>query len=505
MIDTLSRRVEQLSTRPVPPPAPPNGDVDVAPEFNPGTGAGAGAGSAGGGGAAMPAAPVGPGTGDDTGAGDEVSAGGSAGPSPTAAQPSSRFNMPAPIPSLRAETRFGPGFEIRTPDDEYSFQFHNLTQFDYRGYEDTPHANIINDRFQSTFGFPRQWWIFSGRLTKPFEYFVVPAFGFDNVNLLDAFLNVNLDSRLQFKIGRYKTPFTYEFYSEPINGLISPERSLFFNNFGLNRDCGLMAWGQLFDKRLDYAAGIFNGDRNFFIDRNSSKDFAGLMNVRPFGAREGSILENFNIGGSVLFGNEFNIPVPRTLRTNVATTGASFFGVPFLGFNNNVIESGDRALWDLHAAWYYRHLSLIAEWGSGFQDYAFSATPGDRTRLPVSGYYVQAGYFLTGETVSNRGMLKPLSDFDISHGRFGTGAVELTSRWSTLNLGSEVFTRGLADPNLWTRDAQLLDLGVNWYWTQYIKLYLGWQHAMFGNPVFLEPGRFQLTNDMYWVRFQVYF
>lgn len=483
MVHSLSGRVEQLS----------------APGAAP-TPAAAGTRAGGSIGAAM----GGPG-GDDSGAGDEVSAGGSAGPSPTAAQPASRFNMPAGVPNLKAETRFGPGFEIRTPDDEYSFQVHNLTQIDLRAYEDTPHANFLQDRYQSTFGLPRQWWIFSGRLTKPFEYFVVPAFGFDNINLLDAFLNVNFDPRLQLKVGRYKTPFTYEFYSGPINGLINPERSLFFNNFGLNRDVGMMAWGQLLEKRMDYAAGIFNGDRNFFIDRNSSKDFAGLINVRPFGKNQGSLLENLNFGGSVLFGNEYNIPVPRTLRTNVATTGSGFYGVPFLGFNTNVIESGDRALWDLHAAWYYNHLSLIGEWASGFQDYALNSSPGNRTRLPISGWYVQAAYFLTGETVANRGQVKPLRNFDLRPGKFGLGAIELASRWSTLSLGREVFDRGLSDPNLWTRDAQTLDVGFNWYWTQYVKAYIGWQHALFGNPVFLEPGRYQLTNDMYWLRFQIYF
>ncbi|MGH2031970.1 hypothetical protein, partial [Acinetobacter baumannii] len=83
-----------------------------------------------------------------------------------------------------------------------------------------------------------------------------------------------------------KTPFTYEFYDLPINGLPNPERSLFFNNFGLNRDLGVMAWGQLFDKRLDYAVGVFNGSRNGFIDTNDSKNVAAYVNFQPFGDQE---------------------------------------------------------------------------------------------------------------------------------------------------------------------------------------------------------------------------
>ncbi|HEU5119066.1 MAG TPA: porin, partial [Isosphaeraceae bacterium] len=186
---------------------------------------------------------------------------GSANKGPSAPAPSPRFEMPAPTPNFPLKNlKFGPGFSFSTEDDEYQFQFHDLTQVDYRGIWDTPKVPLTTGD-QSTFGIPRQWWIFSGRVKKPFEYFLVPSFGFNSVNLLDAFLNIHFDDRLQFKIGRYKTPFTYEFYNSPANGLINPERSLFFNNFGLNRDIGMMAWGQLFQKRLDSAAGIFNGTR----------------------------------------------------------------------------------------------------------------------------------------------------------------------------------------------------------------------------------------------------
>ncbi len=478
MVDRLSTQVETISNQPAAPAVP---------------------GANGG-------APSNPPPGVEGAAGNEGEVlGGSAGEEgPAAPAPTPRFNMPAPNLNLPLKTRFGPGFEMMTEDEEYQFQFHDLTQVDYRGYWDTP-RDVLRDPYNSTFGIPRQWWIFSGRLTKPFEYYVVPAFGFDNVNLLDTFLNIHYDDRLQIKIGRYKTPFTYEFYALPINGLVNPERSLFFNNFGLNRDVGIMAWGKLFDNKFDYAAGIFNGDRNFFADRNSSKDFAGFVNFRPFHDWEGSILENFNVGGSVLFGNQFQTPVPSTLRNNVATTGASFFGVPFLSFNKDVIESGDRAFWDLHTALYYQQLTLIAEWQSGFQDYAHLASPGLRTKQSVESFYVQAGYFLTGETVEARGIVRPLHNFDLRRGKFGLGAIELAGRYSTLNLGKEVFAAGLADPNLWSKYTYIVDAGVNWYWTQYIKMYMGWQHTVFGDPVFLDPGRAQLTNDMLWARFQIYF
>jgi hypothetical protein len=66
-------------------------------------------------------------------------------------------------------------------------------------------------------------------------------------------------------------------------------------------------------------------------------------------------------------------------------------------------------------------------------------------------------------------------------------------------------SNGLADPNLWTNQLHTIDLGVNSYWTQFVKVYLGWQHAAFGNPVLFAPGRMQLTSDPFWLRFQVNF
>ena len=435
------------------------------------------------------------GTGDADNVGSVVGGAGSL--SPTAPTPSARFNMPAPNQSIPLKARFGPGFELMTEDEEYQFQFHDLTQVEYKGYLQGNQNPVVD-----SFDIPRQWWIFSGRLTKPIEYFAVPAFGFNNVNLLDAFINIHYDDRIQFKVGRFKTPFTYEFYSLPINGLISPERSLFFNNFGLNRDIGGQVWGQFFEKRLDYAVGIFNGNPNSYLDTNDSKDVAAFLNFRPFGNQKGSLLENFNFGGSTNFGNRNGSPIPNVLRT---TAGNATSGESFLAYNQDVRESGDRAMWDLHAALYYKHLSLLSEWGSGFQNLAHLANLGNHSRVPVDSFYVQGGYFITGETVSARGALKPLRPFDLRKGKRGPGAIELTSRYDLLQIGQQVFDRGFADPNLWSNRVYTINAGINWYPTQYTKVYLGWEHTEYGDPVQYRPGALQLTNNLFWLRFQVYF
>jgi len=415
--------------------------------------------------------------------------------------PTNRFDSPAVLVNSPGKVKFGPGFEIRTDDDEFFLQFHNLTQLDYRAYQQYNQTPV-----HDTFTIPRQWFMFSGRITKPWGYFVSLANGFDTISLLDVFIDYNLDPRFNLRMGRFKTPFTYEFLVEPVQGLQFAERSVFFNNFAQNRDEGIMPYGRLFDGRVDYAVGIFNGTRNGYLANGDSKFFSGYVNFKPFTKQEGSFLENLNVGGSVFSGNNNNTAlIPQTLRTVVPTAGNNIVGTPFLTFNNNVRESGPQTFWDLHLAYFYKQLAIIGEYGAGFQDYALAATPANRTHLGVQSFYVQGGYLLTGETRSSIGIVKPLKPFDLRKGKRGPGAWEPVVRYQHLDISNQVFSAGLADPNLWANDLYQVDAGFNWHLTQYVKLYFDWVHSEFNNPVLFAPGRRQLTSDAFTVRLQLFF
>ena len=116
--------------------------------------------------------------------------------------------------------------------------------------------------------------------------------------------------------------------------------------------------------------------------------------------------------------------------------------------------------------------------------------------MPVNGYSVQAAYIITGETRTGVGVIDPLRRFDLRPGRFGLGAWEPTARFSDVSLGRQVFTGGLADPNLWTNQAYLIDAGVNWYFNKFVKVYFDWEYAIFGHPVYYGPGHFSKTNRL---------
>ena len=115
-----------------------------------------------------------------------------------------------------------------------------------------------------------------------------------------------------------------------------------------------MAWGELFDRRVEYAVGSFDGARNSYSATHNGQNVMAFLNYRPF-LKTDSPLQNLNIGGSLDYGYQNNPLTPAVLRTSAqvssstltSTGGTNTGNVPFLAFNNNVKELGVREQWDL--------------------------------------------------------------------------------------------------------------------------------------------------------------
>jgi phosphate-selective porin OprO and OprP len=401
---------------------------------------------------------------------------------------------------------FGPGFQFQTEDEEFGLNVHIESQFDARvwGQRDQVPAN-------SGIFLPRQRIFFTGNITKKIEYELAFNRGIGgNVNILNAFVNLHLDDRFELRFGRFFTPFTYDQYAISNYWLPTPERSLYTTNVGLGRQIGVMGWGYLFDKQLDYAAGIFNGSRNSFESLSNGVDFVAFLNGRPFQESESlKFLRFLNVGTSFDIGYQDQAAVPVSFRIGAASPNADNPGLgttPFLILNPNVIEKGDRLLGSVHAAYFYKSLSLIGEWQYGYGGYAASQRAAS-TQIPFGGFYATAGYFLTGEEVERRTRVKPLRPFIPLNAKEerGPGAWELVARVSQLTIGDKIFTAGLANPDLWSNSATTTELGLNWYWNDYVKIYTFWLHGGFGDPVQFRPGGLQKSADMFWLRFQLYF
>jgi phosphate-selective porin OprO and OprP len=398
------------------------------------------------------------------------------------------------------------GFQFQTKDEEFGLQFHLESQLDARIWSQRDQVPANSGLF-----LPRQRIFFNGNITRRIEYEFSINRGLGGaINILNAYVNLHFDDRFEVKIGRFFTPFTYDQYAISNYWLPTPERSLFTTNVGLGRQIGLMGWGYLLNKRLDFAAGIFNGSRNSFESLSNGVDFVAYLNGRPFQESESLGFARFlNLGTSVAVGHQDQPAAPMSFRVGGSSPNSDVPGLgttPFLILNPNVIERGDRLLGSVHAAYFYKGLSLLGEWQYGYGNYA-SLAHGSPTQVPLAGFYVSGGYFLTGEDVQQRTRVYPLRPFIPSRKGYsiGPGAWEVVGRVSELRLGEKIFTAGFADPNLWSNQAVTTELGLNWYWNEYVKLYAFWLHADFADPVQFRPGGLQKSTDMFWLRFQLYF
>lgn len=400
----------------------------------------------------------------------------------------------------------GNGVRFDSEDEEFQLQFHDLTQAELRNFPGAGDQSPLHTQFF----IPRQRWYFTGRATKNVEFYTVINRGYGALDLLDAFINFNFDPRFQFRAGRTKTPTSYEYYQIAEGDLIAPERSLFIGNLAGNRQNGFMLHGQILEKRSEYAVGVFNGPRRSFGDFNNDKDMFLFFNVRPWQKSETlTALKYMNIGGAYNFGDENNPLQPSQLSTanDQTSSGAVVrtLSPTFFQFNNNVVENGWRAHWSAWLAWYYKSFNVLAEYDGMTQDYAIAGRR-TRTRVPFEGLNVTAYYFLTGEQITRRVDVKPKRNFGIKNGKItGPGAFEVFSRISTLNVGQDVFTAGLADRNLWSHEAYTVDTGINWYLNQYTKIYLDYQYSGFGAPVYNGPHAFSQHFNLFWLRYQLFF
>lgn len=406
---------------------------------------------------------------------------------------------------LRA--RFNDGVLLESADHEYQLRLHLMNQTDFKifspGNQEPARSGLYNPRFRI---------YFEGRLTTLFEYELSLQRSVEGAfDVLDANINFRIAEPFQIKFGRFLVPYSYDWYDHLEQFFITPERGLFPLNFGLSREAGAMVHGRLFDGRMQYALGGFDGQLLGLADTNTTRDAVSYVNFRPFLQTERfPALRFLNVGGSFAIGQQAFQDTPLPMRTSVQSSendeAAQSASAVFLEWNPGVVASGGRTQGALHLAYYYRHLSVEAEWQNGRFGYLAPGAPAN-VSIPVSGYHATFGYFITGETLERRTVVVPLRPFDPTRHLWGPGAVEPFFRYSHLSLSDRVFSDGLADPNLWTNSASITDTGFNWYLNRYIKFYFDWQHSMYSSPVLLNASenKFSKRDDLYWIRCQLWF
>ena len=405
--------------------------------------------------------------------------------------------------SIPLRAVFDDGFCLKSSDDQFQLRIRTLTQIDGKvfspAHQEPARSGIYIPRFRI---------YFEGQLTDVFEYELSLQRSVEGTfDVLDANVNFVRSEQFQVRVGRALVPYSYAWYDHLEQYYITPERGLFALNFGLARQAGVFAHGKLHEKQLEYAFGATFGQLSGLADTNTTRDGVVYLNSRPY-LHTDSWARFLNVGGSLAIGQQAFESSPLPLRTSIQTSendeAAQAASSIFLEYEPGVVAKGERLQGALHAALYSGPFSLEAEcYAARFGVAApHGASP---IGIPIFGYDVTLASFLTGETIENRKTVAPLHP--VTKEGTGRGAVEAFGRFSDLQLGNQVFSAGLANPHDWTNSAAITDIGFNWYLTRFVRMTFDWQHSMYASPVLINAQKDlrSKTNDLFWVRCQLYF
>jgi len=357
------------------------------------------------------------------------------------------------------------GFFIQSSDASTRLTFGMVAQTDGRFSVDDP-LPITN-----TFTLRKLRPTFTGRLTKYFEFKVMPDLGNGTTVVQDAYFDTRFSSAFRVRVGKDKTPVGYELLIGDAN-LYFPERAL-ASSLVPNRDIGVQAQGDLFAGKLTYAGGLFNGipdgtSSTTEVDTNNDKDFAGRVAVQPWRVASGS--------GSALSGLGFHVGGSVGTQSNGLPSFKTSVGQTYFSYASGVTATGQRTRVSPAAFYFFKSFGAFGEYMLSTQDVVRN---GVTQQVDNHAMEITVGYFLTGEPASV-GTVRPKKPFDPSAGRWG--ALQVLSRYSHLEVDGDVFVNNLAATGASGR-ADQWTAAANWYPVQFVKWYVTYERTTFDKNV----------------------
>lgn len=276
--------------------------------------------------------------------------------------------------------------------------------------------------------------------------------GFDdaeqNIEIKDAYLSYEGWGFAGISMGKFKEPFGLE-NSTSSKNITAIERSMATEAFSPGRQYGLSLFTE--NKHQTAYFGIFKAGE----DAENNSDVYALTGRYIFTPlNKSSQLVHLGISATIreLANESYKIKE----RAEVHNSDK-------LLVSKKLTEVEYSQVLDLEAAWKMGAFSIQTEWY--YQKLLYEQNP--QYEQDYSGFYAQVSYFLTEDSRPYKaGHFKTLSPSSSS------GAWELTSRYSALNLASK--EKGV--------DAQTFMLGLNYYANKKVRLMLNFIHADFDGP-----------------------
>lgn len=358
------------------------------------------------------------------------------------------------------------GFGFKSADGQFEYKLRGLLQLDYRNFDGDAFPAAINGftarRIRPTF---------EGTVFGKYGFRFTPEFGENKAAVVDAYLDARFDTAAQLRFGKFKPAVGLE-RLQGGGDIKFIERSYVSNNILPNRDLGLSLSGEVLNKKLNYAFGVFNGvsdggENTTAQDVNSEKEFAARIFTTPFNDSDNFLRGlGFGVGGT--FGNSTG----TTAASNLPSYKTPGQANTFFNYASSVFANGQRTRLSPQAYFYNGPVGVIAEYADVSQQVKVSTHEGI---LKNDAWQVAASWLLTGEDASFRGV-KPYSPFG-AHG--GLGAWELVARYQENNIDKDAFTNFVDTGKANASAAKTWGLGLNWYLNQSSKFALNFEQTSF--------------------------
>ncbi len=284
---------------------------------------------------------------------------------------------------------------------------------------------------ESSFSIRRmKFWLQGHVFRKELSYKWQQNFGGGGSELEDAWLAYDFHEAFGLTLGQQKPPQArQELTSSGSQQFV--DRSLANDTFNLGYDIGLQASGSFAGGKVEYGAGIFNGNGENEANPTTDHMFALRLDVNPFGPmKRDEVAWNgdkplLNIGGSYAF-----IPLTDDDAGSLGSSNEIFDkALNIDGFNQGQFlaafgEELDISVFtvNLHGQW--KGASLGAEY------YSMTAEPDLGDDLDADGYYVQAGYMIVPKTFEVAARYSAIdSDYDGQRPEFDRAETQVAANY----------------------------------------------------------------------------
>ncbi|MEW6236064.1 MAG: porin [Candidatus Omnitrophota bacterium] len=353
------------------------------------------------------------------------------------------------------------GLNFESADGAHKLKIGGRVQSDWYA------GSVDNGDFQDGTTFRRVWLKILGKVYDDFDFKL--QYGLENDGVTrwkDLYFDYTGLDFTQIRFGYYKEPFSMEelmfngdltfLERAPLNALVSPSRST-----------GIMFHNGVLDNRMTWEAGVFkrtNAFGNGWESDGSAGDWDITARLTGLPWYEDNGEKLLHLGAAYSHKEWGGDALRYNSRGSYYNTGANTTLVDTAGINADAVDMIGAEL-----AMVYGPFTLSSEYVHSEVDAVAADSPS------FDSYYVQASYFLTGESRPYKlgeGMwtqVKPKNNFSLKNG--GWGAWEVAARYTNLDLSDTPVATAIGG------DMDDYALALNWYLNPFTRVMWDYVHS----------------------------